>query len=204
MRLLPSKLNKHAPTPKVIKGHWMIFSKTSLKDAWLLDIEPHGDARGFFARTMCKDEFVEHGLISDYVQQNMSFTLYKGTLRGMHFQRGTAAEAKLVRCVKGAIVDVIVDIRCNSATYLKHEAFELTEHNRRQLFVPAGFAHSFQTLTDDVEVSYLVSAPYTPSAEGGLLYSDPVLGIKWPLEVTNISEKDASWPLIDKSADPLC
>lgn len=181
----------------------MIFHKTSLQDAWLIDLERRGDARGFFARTMCKDEFAKHGLVTDYVQQNTSFSAEKGTLRGLHFQRGSAAEAKLVRCISGAILDIIVDLRGDSPTYLHHEAFELTQDNRRQLYVPPGFAHAFQTLTPDVEVSYLVSSPYTPAAEGGLRYNDPLLGIRWPLEVTSISDKDAAWPLLTKEAPPI-
>lgn len=179
----------------------MIFHETTLKDAWLLDIEKRGDSRGFFARTMCTGEFSAHGMVTTFVQQNTSFSAEKGTLRGMHFQRGDAAEAKLVRCLRGAIVDIIVDLRGSSPTYLKHEAFELDDQNRRHLYVPPGFAHAFQTLSDDVEVSYLVSSPYTPSAEGGLRYSDPLLGISWPLPVSTISEKDAIWPLL-KTGDP--
>lgn len=181
----------------------MIFNKTTLKDAWTLDIEKRGDSRGFFGRTFCTTEFANHGLVTTYVQQNTSFSKDKGTLRGMHFQRGDAAEAKLVRCLKGALVDIIVDLRGDSPTYLQHEAFELTDENRTHLYVPPGFAHSFQTLTDDVEVSYLVSSPYTPSAEGGLRYSDPLLGISWPLPVTVISDKDAAWPLLEKGAAPI-
>jgi dTDP-4-dehydrorhamnose 3,5-epimerase len=181
----------------------MIFNETTLKDCWLIDLEKRGDSRGFFARTFCADEFAKHGLVTTYVQQNTSFSKDKGTLRGMHFQRGDAAEAKLVRCLRGALVDIIVDLRGDSPTYLKHEAFELTEDNRRHLYVPPGFAHAFQTIADDVEVSYLVSSPYTPSAEGGLRYSDPLLGIDWPLPVSVISDKDAAWPLLDKSAPPI-
>lgn len=178
----------------------MIFTKTTLADAWILDLEPRGDARGFFARTMCKDEFARHGLITDYVQQNTSYSAEAGTLRGLHFQRGSAAEAKLVRCLRGAICDVIVDLRAESSTYLKHAAFELTDQNRRQLYVPPGFAHGYQTLVEDTEVSYLVSSPYTPSAEDGLRYDDPALAIAWPLKVVNISDKDRSWPLLNRSA----
>jgi dTDP-4-dehydrorhamnose 3,5-epimerase len=178
----------------------MIFTKTTLADAWTLDLEPRGDARGFFARTMCKDEFARHGLIADYVQQNTSYSAEAGTLRGLHFQRGSAAEAKLVRCLRGAICDVIVDLRAQSPTYLKHAAFELTDQNRRQLYVPTGFAHGYQTLVEETEVSYLVSSPYTPSTEDGLRYDDPTLGIAWPLKVLNISDKDLSWPLLNPSA----
>lgn len=181
----------------------MIFHETTLKDAWLIELEPRGDARGFFARTLCKEEFARHGLITDYVQQNMSFSAQRGTLRGMHFQKPPFGEAKLIRCVKGAIVDIIVDIRQDSPTYLKHQAFELTEDNRHQLYVPPGFAHAFQTVSDDVEVTYLVSSPYTPQLESGLRYDDPALGIQWPLPVTTISDKDAAWPLIGERELPL-
>lgn len=181
----------------------MIFHQTQLNDAWLIELELRGDQRGFFARTMCRDEFARHGLVSEFVQQNTSFSAQRGTLRGMHYQVRPHAEAKLVRCIRGAIVDVIVDLREDSSTYLQHQLFELTDANRHQLYVPPGFAHSFQTLTDDVEVSYLVSAPYTPQAERGLRYNDERLGIDWPVPVTVISDKDAAWPLIAERAEPL-
>jgi dTDP-4-dehydrorhamnose 3,5-epimerase len=180
----------------------MKFLPTTLKDAWVIDLEKRGDARGFFARSMCTKEFEEHGLLTRFVQQNVSMSAEKGTLRGMHFQRGDAVEAKLVRCTRGAILDVIIDLRHDSPTYLKHEAFELTAQSHRQLYVPPGFAHSFQTLTDDMEATYLVSAPYTPEAEWGVRYSDPLFSISWPLPVSNISEKDANWPLYDPNAKP--
>jgi dTDP-4-dehydrorhamnose 3,5-epimerase len=181
----------------------MIFHETTLKDAWLIELQKRGDERGFFARTYCETEFAAHGLVTRYVQQNTSFSKDKGTLRGMHFQRADAAEAKLVRCLRGAIMDIIVDLRGSSPTYMKHEAFELTDENRHQLYVPPGFAHAFQTLTDDVEVSYLVSSPYTPSAEGGLRYDDPALGIDWPVPVSVISDKDRVWPLLSADAEPI-
>lgn len=174
----------------------MIFHSTTLNDAWLIDLELRGDERGYFARTFCAEEFQRHGLISQFVQQNTSRSARRGTLRGLHYQMQPYGEAKLVRCTRGAIVDVIVDIREDSPTYLQHEAFELTADNHRQLYVPPGFAHSFQTLSDDVEVSYLVSAHYTPSAERGLRYNDERLAIDWPLAVTTLSEKDAAWPLL--------
>ena len=174
----------------------MIFHKTSLQDAFLIDLEKRGDDRGFFARTMCRQEFAAHGLDTEYVQQNTSFSAYKGTIRGMHYQLPPHTEAKLVRCIEGAIVDIIVDLRRDSPTYLKHEKFELTDANRRQLYVPRGFAHAFQAVSDDVEVSYLVSAAYTPAAERGVRFSDPRFGIEWPLPVTVISDKDANWPLL--------
>ena len=179
----------------------MIFHKTSLQDAYLIEPERKGDDRGFFARTMCRSEFAAHGLDTDYVQQNTSFSAHKGTLRGMHYQLPPFTEAKLVRCITGALVDIIVDLRRASPTFMKHERFELTDRNRLQLYVPRGFAHAFQTIRDDVEVSYLVSAPYTPSAERGARYSDPRLGIEWPLPVTVISEKDASWPLLEAGSE---
>lgn len=181
----------------------MIFHETTLKDARLIELQPRGDARGFFARHFCREEFARHGLITDYPQTNNSATAEKGTLRGLHFQRGQYAEAKLMRCIRGAILDIIVDLRGDSPTYLKHEKFELTAENRRQLYVPPGFAHSFLTLTDDTEVIYPVSSPYTPQAEGGLRYDDPALGIVLPIPVTTISPKDASWPLLDRDAPPI-
>ncbi|MBE7731954.1 dTDP-4-dehydrorhamnose 3,5-epimerase [Devosia faecipullorum] len=177
----------------------MIFHETTLKDAWLIELQPRGDDRGMFARTFCRDEFAAHGMETNYVQQNMSVSAFKGTLRGMHFQRQPHAEVKVIRCVRGAILDVIVDMRSDSPSYLKHEGFELNAQNRRQLYVPRGFAHGFMTLSDDVEVTYLVSAPYTPTAEGGLRYDDPKLAISWPLDVTTISDKDAAWPFLTET-----
>lgn len=181
----------------------MIFHATTLNDAWLIELELRGDERGYFARTFCDEAFERHGLISQFVQQNASRSAHRGTLRGLHYQLQPYGEAKLVRCTRGAIVDVIVDLREDSSTYLQHEAFELTADNHRQLYVPPGFAHSFQTLSDDVEVSYLVSAPYTPTAERGLRYNDERLSIDWPLAVTTISEKDAAWPLIADRTEKL-
>jgi dTDP-4-dehydrorhamnose 3,5-epimerase len=175
----------------------MIFRETSLKDAYLIQLEKKGDDRGFFARTMCREEFAAHGLDTTYVQQNTSFSVHRGTLRGMHYQLPPYTEAKLVRCIKGAIVDVVVDLRRESPSYMRHERFDLDEENRLQLYVPRGFAHAFQTVSDNVEVSYLVSAPYVPTAERGLRYSDPRLRIEWPLPVSVISDKDASWPLLE-------
>lgn len=181
----------------------MLFHQTKFKDAKLIELEAHGDERGFFARTMCRAEFELHGLLGDFVQQNTSFSAKRGTLRGLHYQREPHAEAKLVRCLRGSIVDVIVDIREDSETYMHYQLFELTEANRYQLYVPPGFAHSFQTLTDDVEVSYLVSAAYHPEAESGLRYNDERLAIEWPIPPTVVSEKDANWPLISERIDAL-
>lgn len=181
----------------------MLFHKTTLKDAWLIEIEPRGDARGFFARTMCVDEMGSHGMETVFVQQNMSVSAERGTLRGMHYQLDPSAEVKLVRCVRGALLDVIVDVRADSPTYLQHEAFELTAENHRQLYVPRGFAHGFITLTDNVEASYLVSARYSAPSERGLRYNDPRLGIDWPVPIAVISDKDKNWPLIDERPKPL-
>ena len=181
----------------------MIFQSTTLADAKLIMLEPRGDERGLFARTMCRTEFAKHGLVTDFVQQNMSASARAGTLRGLHFQRAPHAEAKLVRCVRGAILDVIVDLRGDSPSYMRHEGFELSAANQRQLYVPPGFAHSFITLTNDVEVTYLVSAFYTPAAEGGLHYNDPALGITWPLPVSTVSEKDAAWPMLQPGDPPI-
>jgi dTDP-4-dehydrorhamnose 3,5-epimerase len=177
----------------------MLFQRTSLKDATLIELEKWGDDRGFFARTMCREEFAAHGLATDFVQQNTSFSVHRGTIRGMHYQLPPYTEAKLVRCIAGAVVDIIVDLRRQSPTYMKHERFELDDRNRLQLYVPPGFAHAFQTVSGNAEVSYLVSAPYMPSAERGVRYSDPALGISWPLPVSVVSEKDASWPLLQEN-----
>jgi dTDP-4-dehydrorhamnose 3,5-epimerase len=176
----------------------MKLNKTTLQDAWLIDLNKRGDERGWFARTMDAKVFADHGMDSGFVQQNASMSAQVGTLRGLHFQRAPHSEAKLVRCLRGRILDLIVDLRRGSPSFMKHEAFELSAENGRMLYVPKGFAHGFQTLTDNVEVTYLVSAYYTPDAEGGLRYDDPYLAIAWPLPVSVISPKDASWPLLEE------
>jgi dTDP-4-dehydrorhamnose 3,5-epimerase len=173
----------------------MKFTKTSLKDAVVIDLTKHGDARGFFARTFCAETFAREGLVSDFVQANHSANVTTGTLRGMHYQRAPHGEVKLVRCVKGAIHDVIVDLRPESPTYHRWEGFDLDAETGRTLYVPAGFAHGFQTLEDDTHVVYQVSHPYTPEAEGGVRWDDPAFEIVWPRPVSVISDKDASWPL---------
>ena len=160
----------------------------------LIDLERRGDDRGFFARTFCADEFAAQGLPTEFVQQNTSYSANKGTLRGMHFQTAPHGEDKLIRCLRGAIVDIIIDLRPDSPTYKKWEAFELDDVNKRQLLVPKGFGHGFQTVSDHVEVTYLVSAKYTPSAEGGVRWNDPAFGITWPLAPTDMSDKDRNWP----------
>lgn len=171
----------------------MIFEETALQGAYVIDLERRGDERGFFARTFCAREFAAHGLATHFVQANTSLSAEAGTLRGMHFQRAPAEEVKLVRCVRGVLWDVIVDIREGSPTYLQTFGVELSAENGRQLYVPKGFAHGFLTLLPDTVASYLVDEYYTPGVEGGYLYDDPALGIDWPGPVNVISEKDANW-----------
>jgi len=172
----------------------MKFHETKLKGAFIIDIQELGDERGFFARAWCKREMQEHGLSADLAQANVSLSTKKGTMRGMHYQISPHEESKLIRCTRGSLYDVIVDLREDSPTFKEWIGVELTADNHRMLFVPEGFAHGFVTLEDDTEAYYLVTEFYTPGAEQGLRYNDPNLGIEWPVTVTVISEKDASWP----------
>lgn len=173
----------------------MDFKETKLSGAYIIDPVRLSDDRGFFARAWCRKEFEEQGLCSDFVQCNLSFNKKKGTLRGMHYQREPFAEVKIVRCTKGAVLDVIIDLRPESPTYLSWIGVELTEENHRMLYVPETFAHGYLTLTDNAEVFYQVSQFYTPDAEGGVRYNDPVFGIHWPeTDQLEISKKDAAWP----------
>lgn len=174
----------------------MIFTETELKGAYIIDLERKPDHRGFFARTFCAKELEAHGLKPVVAQCNLSFNHKKGTLRGMHYQTAPAAETKIVRCTKGAIYDVIIDMRPESPTYLQHFGVELTADNHRALYVPEMFAHGYQALTDGCEVMYMVGEFYTPGYEKGLRYDDPFFNIKWPLEATEMSEKDTKWPLM--------
>ena len=176
----------------------MIFTETKLKGAFILDIERREDSRGFFARAFCQHEFEAHGLKPVIAQANVAFNHRKGTLRGMHFQFPPSAETKLVRATRGAILDMIVDLRPESATYLQHVAVELSEDNSRALYVPERFAHGYQVLRDKTETSYQVGEFYTPGSEGGLLYNDPRLALQWPLPVTVISDKDQVWKPLDE------
>lgn len=175
----------------------MIFTETELAGAFLVDLEPREDERGFFARTFCAEEFARAGLEPAVAQCNISYNHRQGTVRGMHYQLPPAIEAKLIRCTRGAICDVVVDLRAGSPTYMTHLRVELSEDNHRALYVPGLFAHGYQTLTDATEVSYQVTAMYAPGLERGLRHDDPALGIEWPLPTTVISEKDASWPSFD-------
>jgi dTDP-4-dehydrorhamnose 3,5-epimerase len=180
----------------------MIFTETKLKGAFIIDIQRHEDPRGFFARGFCQREFEEHGLKPVIAQGNIAHNRKKSTIRGMHFQFPPAPETKLVRCTRGAIVDIIVDLRPESATYLQHIAVELTGDNYRALYVPERFAHGYQTLEDETDTSYSVGEFYAPGTEGGLLYNDPRLGLEWPLPVSVISDKDTVWkPLSEQETE---
>jgi dTDP-4-dehydrorhamnose 3,5-epimerase len=172
----------------------MRFETTNLQDAWLIGHDPVRDSRGYFARTFSVDEFAGRGLETSYPQHSISYNARSGTLRGMHFQRDPHSEVKLVRCAKGAIWDVIIDIRPESPTFGKWQGFHLTDENSRQLYIPKGFAHGFQTLSDDVVVNYLISQPYAPQSAAGLRHDDATFNITWPLPVSVISEKDTQWP----------
>lgn len=175
----------------------MIFKETALKGAFIIDLERREDDRGFFARGFCQNEFRDHGLTPVIAQANIAFNKSKGTLRGMHFQFPPHAETKLVRATRGAILDIIVDLRPESPTYLQHVAVELTADNHRALYVPERFAHGYQALADETETSYQVGEFYAPESEGGLSPFDPRLGLDWPLPVLVISPKDAAWKHLD-------
>jgi dTDP-4-dehydrorhamnose 3,5-epimerase len=174
----------------------LIITRTPIEGVAIIDLELRQDHRGFFARTFDQAEFVAAGLEPIVEQCNLSFNHKAGTLRGMHFQVAPHPEAKLVRCTRGAIVDIIVDMRPGSPTRLQHVSVELTDDNRRSLYVPPFFAHGYQTLTDGAEVTYQVGGSYAPAAERGLRHDDPALGLSWPLPVSEISTKDASWALL--------
>src|SRR5437867_11497496 len=189
--------------PRPSTGGPMIFVETELNGAYIIELERHQDDRGFFARAFCQEEFAAHGLKPIIAQANVASNRRRGTLRGMHFQYPPAAETKLVRCTRGAIVDIIVDLRPESPTYLHHVAVELTADNHRGLYVPERFAHGYQILEDGTETSYQVGEFYTPGSEGGLRYSDPLLGLKWSLPITEIAPKDDNWKLLADSVSEL-
>jgi dTDP-4-dehydrorhamnose 3,5-epimerase len=172
----------------------MIFQSTGLEGVRLIDLEPARDERGFFARTFCVEEFRAQGLETRFVQHSVSFTVRRGSIRGMHFQRAPHEEVKLLTCIRGAIHDVLIDLRPQSSSYLRWESYRLTAESRRQLYVPAGLAHGFQTLADDTEVAYLISAFYAPAAAAGIRHDDPAFGISWPLLVADMSARDRGWP----------
>ena len=172
----------------------MRFVETKVDGAFLIEPEPIADERGFFARVFCREEFAANGLNPDLAQGNVSFNHAKGTLRGMHYQAAPHQEAKLVRCTRGAIWDVALDLRPGSPTYLAWDGYELSDANRSMLYVPEGCAHGFLTLTDGAEVTYQMSAPYAPAAARGARWDDPAFGIDWPGEVVVINQRDASYP----------
>jgi dTDP-4-dehydrorhamnose 3,5-epimerase len=177
----------------------MIYTQTKLRGAYVIDIQPIGDDRGFFSYLFDAKEAASHGLSVKLAQVKLSYNPKKGTLRGMHYQAAPALESKLIRCTRGAILDIVVDVRKDSPTYLQHVAVELTANNRKALYVPPLFAHGYQTLADDSEVVYQVDEYYAPQAERGLRFDDPALGLEWPLPVSNLSAKDRSWALIEPS-----
>ncbi len=172
----------------------MIFTPTQLDGLWLVEMERRVDERGYFARAWCAREFAEHDLEARLAQVSLSFNPRRGTLRGMHYQRPPHAEAKLVRCVRGAIWDVAIDLRVRSPTRGRWQGFELSAENGRALYIAEGFAHGFQTLAADTEVLYLISAFHAPDAAAGVRYDDPAFAIPWPLPVSCISPRDAAWP----------
>ena len=172
----------------------MKFSQTKLKGAYFIEIEKLTDDRGFFARSWCQKEFENHGIDYGFVQANVSYNHRKGTIRGMHYQIAPYQECKLIRCTRGAIYDVIIDLRPGSETYKQWTGVELTAKNYSMFFVPKDFAHGFQTLTDETEITYQVSEFYTPGSEKGIRFDDPAFDIQWPLEATILSDKDRIWP----------
>ena len=172
----------------------MIFRETTLKGAFVIEMERFEDKRGFFARAWCQKEVEANGLVSRVVQTNISFNKKRGTLRGMHYQVAPYEQIKLVRCTRGAIYDVVIDLRPDSPTFRKWTGVELTAENYTMLYVPENFAHGFQTLEDNTEVTYQVSQFYSPESERGVRYDDPVFQVEWPFQVEVISEKDIAWP----------
>ena len=171
----------------------MTFTETRIAGAWIVDITAIRDDRGFFAMTWLPAEFRARGLDAALAQCNLAWNDKRGTLRGLHFQRAPHAQAKLVRCTRGAVHDVIVDLRPGSPTFRQWTGVELTEDNRRMLYIPGGLAHGYITMTDDAEVFYQASSPWEPKAEAGVRWNDPAFGIAWPAEPVVISERDATW-----------
>jgi dTDP-4-dehydrorhamnose 3,5-epimerase len=176
----------------------VIFTETDLAGAFIVDLERHEDGRGFIARLFCQKEFATHGLKAAVAQVNIAANQRRGTIRGMHFQFPPVAETKYVRCVRGAILDIIVDLRPESPTYLRHVSVDLSAVNRRGLYIPEGFAQGYQTLEDDTDIIYMMGQFYTPSAQSGLRHDDPMLGLRWPLRLEVISQKDRDWKLLEE------
>lgn len=178
----------------------MIFNTTPIPGVWLIGLKRIEDQRGSFARAFCANEFANHGLETGFVQANMGSSSYVGTVRGMHYQRAPNEEVKIIRCVAGVVYDVVVDVREDSPTYLQWFGAELSAGNGLMMYVPRGFAHGYQALTDGAMTHYMVSAFYSPDSEAGLRHDDPAVGIVWPVPVTDLSPKDRSWPLVNRDA----
>ena len=174
----------------------MIFIETPIKGLVLIELEPYQDERGHFFRVFCKNEFKKIDFPKNIVQINQSLTKSKGTVRGMHFQNPPKTEIKIIKCTKGSVFDVAIDLRINSSTFLKWHSEILSADNMKMIYIPEGFAHGFQTLEDNTELLYLHSEFYSPEHEGGIRYDDPMIDIKWPLEITEISERDRNFKLI--------
>ena len=183
----------------------MIFTPLQIEGAWLVEVQRHDDARGFFGRTWCAQEFAEHGIACAMAQSSVSWNALAGTLRGLHFSRPPSTEGKLVRCTRGRIHDVILDLRLDSTSFGQHIAIGLDQDQRNALYVPPGAAHGFQTLTDDCEVDYMMTEAHRPEFAGGVRYDDPGFGIDWPMPVTRISDRDRGFPDFDReSHQHLC
>jgi dTDP-4-dehydrorhamnose 3,5-epimerase len=176
----------------------MIFQETKIQGSYVIDLERRDDSRGYFARAWCQEEFNDHGLTARMAQINVSSNRQRGTLRGMHYQLPPHREAKVVSCTRGALYDVVLDLRDDSPTYLDWAAVELTAENRRMLLIPEGCAHGFQTLTDDTDVLYFMSEFYCPEYARGARYDDPAFNISWPLTITSLSDADRAWPAFKK------
>ena len=181
----------------------MKFIEVPLRGAYIVEIEPFRDNRGLFVRTFCFNAFGEIGFNKQIVQINHSITIRKGTIRGMHYQVPPACETKIIRCVQGSVFDVMVDLRIGSPTFMQWYAIELSKENMRMVYIPEGFAHGFETLTDNAELIYHHSAPYMPECERGLRYDDPVLAIGWPLEADIVSDRDRDYRFVDNDFEGI-
>jgi len=177
----------------------MTFAPTKLNGSYTIELSPFSDSRGWFARTYCKNEFQQIGHDKEWVQLNHSITFEKGSIRGMHYQVKPFREIKMVRCIAGLVYDVIIDLRKSSPTFLQWFGTELSAKNKRMLYIPEGFAHGFQTLSDNSELIYHHTEFYNPKAEAGVKYNDPLVNIQWPLAIIEISERDNNHPYLDKN-----
>jgi len=200
---LPSQLVSFHGSPLtayclLLTGSEMIFTETTIGGAFIVDLERMEDERGFFARSFCREEFQVHGLKTEIAQSNVSFNVKRGTLRGMHLQIAPCAEAKLVRCTRGAVHDVIIDLRPDTPTFCKWIAVRMTENDGRAVYIPEGVAHGFQTLDDNTELFYQMFTPYVPEWQRGVRWDDPTFRIVWPIPNPTISERDRNYPLFDR------